>query len=92
MGVNMVPFPRLHFFTCAFTPLVAPGSRAYQNLSVSELVQQGFDPKNLMAAIDPRLGKYLTVAAIFRGKVTSRDVEMEMHEVQSKVSLFLKSF
>lgn len=87
LGVNMVPFPRLHFFTCAFTPLVSPGSRAYQNLSVSELVSQGFDPKNLMAAIDPRLGKYLTVAAIFRGKVTSRDVEQEMHEVQSKVSM-----
>lgn len=86
LGVNMVPFPRLHFFTCGFTPLCAPGSRAYQNLSVPELVSQGFDPKNLMAAIDPRLGKYLTVSAIFRGKVTSRDVEVEMQNVQSKVS------
>ncbi|UZJ53345.1 hypothetical protein CBS101457_002665 [Exobasidium rhododendri] len=84
LGVNMVPFPRLHFFTCGFAPLVSPGSRAYQQLSVSELVQQGFDPKNLMAAIDPRLGKYLTVAAIFRGKVTSRDVEMEMQNIQTK--------
>lgn len=85
LGVNMVPFPRLHFFTCGFTPLVSPGNRAYHNLTVSELVSQGFDPKNLMAAIDPRLGKYLTVAAIFRGKVTSRDVELEMQNVQSKV-------
>lgn len=86
LGVNMVPFPRLHFFTAGFAPLVAPGARAYQQLSVSELTQQGFDPKNLMAAIDPRLGKYLTVSAIFRGKISSRDVEQEMQNVQTKHS------
>lgn len=85
LGVNMVPFPRLHFFTAGFTPLVSPGSKAYQHLTVSELVQQGFDPKNLMAAIDPRLGKYLTVSAIFRGKLSSRDVEQEMSTIQNKV-------
>ncbi|PWN53324.1 putative tubulin beta chain [Violaceomyces palustris] len=86
MGVNLVPFPRLHFFTCGFAPLVAPGSKAYQALTVPELVQQGFDPRNIMAAIDPRVGKYLTVAAIFRGKVTSREVEVEMNNVQTKNS------
>lgn len=53
-GVNMVPFPRLHFFTCGFAPLVAPGAKAYQASNIAELVQQGFDSRNLMAAIDPR--------------------------------------
>lgn len=86
LGVNMVPFPRLHFFTCSFAPLVSSGSRAYQMLTIPELVSQGFDPKNLMAAIDPRMGKYLTVSAIFRGKTSSRDVEQEMQNVQTKVS------
>jgi tubulin beta len=86
LGVNMVPFPRLHFFTAGFAPLVAPGAKAYQHMSVSELTQQGFDPKNLMAAIDPRHGKYLTVSAIFRGKVSSRDVEQEMQNIQTKHS------
>ncbi|CEH15740.1 beta-tubulin [Ceraceosorus bombacis] len=84
LGVNMVPFPRLHFFSVGFAPLVSPGSKAYQQVSVPELVQQGFDPRNIMAAIDPRLGKYLTVAAIFRGKVSSRDVEQEMINIQTK--------
>lgn len=30
------------------------------------------------------VGKYLTVAAIFRGKISSRDVEKEMQNIQSK--------
>lgn len=86
MGVNMVPFPRLHFFTCSFAPLTSPGSRAYQQTSIAELTQQGFDPKNIMAAIDPRMGKYLTVSAIFRGQVGGKAVEDAMHDIQTKQS------
>ena len=84
MGVNLVPFPRLHFFTVGFAPLVAPNSKAYQSIKTNELIAQGFDPKNIMAAIDPRLGKYLTVAAIFRGEVNGRDVENEMVNLKEK--------
>ena len=54
LGVNMVPFPRLHFFTCGFAPLVAPGAKAYTSLKVRDLVQQGMSPGCTMAAIDPR--------------------------------------
>jgi tubulin beta len=86
LGVNMVPFPRLHFFTCSFAPLTAPGSRAYQQLSIPELTMQGFDPKNIMAAVDPRMGKYLTVAAIFRGQIGGRAVEDAMRDIQTKQS------
>ncbi|KAE8210851.1 hypothetical protein CF319_g6899 [Tilletia indica] len=84
LGVNMVPFPRLHFFSVGFAPLVSPGNRAYNAVKVSELIAQGFDPKNIMAAIDPRMGKWLTVAAIFRGQVASRDVEQEIVTLQNK--------
>lgn len=31
-----------------------------------------FDAKNMMTACDPRNGRYLTVAAIFRGKMAMR--------------------
>ena len=65
----MVPFPRLHFFMPGFAPLTARGSQAYRSLTVPELTAQMFEAKNMMAACDPRHGKYLTVAAIFRGIV-----------------------
>ena len=68
LAVNMVPFPRLHFFMPGFAPLTARGSMQYQSLSVAELTSQMFDAKNMMAACDPRHGRFLTVAAILRGK------------------------
>ena len=84
----MVPFPRLHFFMVGFAPLTARGSQNYRAVTVSELTQQMFDAKNMMAASDPRHGRYLTVAAYFRGKVSMREVEENMLSVQSKNSSY----
>ena len=74
----MVPFPRLHFFMPGFVPLTSRSSQAYKAYSVKELTDQMFDPKNMMAACDPRHGRYLTVAAIFRGKVSMKDVDEQI--------------
>jgi len=51
-----------------FAPLTAKGSQQYRALTVAELTQQMFDAKNMMTACDPRHGRYLTVACIFRGE------------------------
>ncbi|KAK4699795.1 hypothetical protein P7C70_g6463, partial [Phenoliferia sp. Uapishka_3] len=112
LGTNMVPFPRLHFFTCGFAPLVSGTAATFQKISIPELTSQVlcsspplpspftppplltrppllliqmFSPANMMAAIDPRNGKYLTVATMFRGRaISSRDVEEAMVGVQTK--------
>merc|ERR1712166_176398 len=45
LGVNLVPFPRLHFFFTGFTPLTSRGSQQYRALTVPELTQQMFRRK-----------------------------------------------
>uniref|UniRef100_A0AC35UDB5 Tubulin beta chain n=1 Tax=Rhabditophanes sp. KR3021 TaxID=114890 RepID=A0AC35UDB5_9BILA len=84
LAVNMVPFPRLHFFMPGFAPLAATGTSAYNASSVAELTQQMFDSKNMMTACDPRHGRYLTVAAMFRGKMSMREVDDQMMTIQQK--------
>lgn len=64
LAVNMVPFPRLHFFMVGFAPLTSRGAQSFRSVSVPELTQQMFDPKNMMAATDFRNGRYLTCSAI----------------------------
>lgn len=86
LAVNMVPFPRLHFFCVGFAPLIAEGTSRYKTFSVNELTAQMFDSKNMMTACDPRHGRYLTAAAVFRGKISMRDVEEQMSSIQSKNS------
>ncbi len=114
LGVNLIPFPRLHFFQIGFAPLGSPASSAYRKVSlrafkkkchfvlfvfltdifhniqvsVGDLTQQIFQASNMMAAADPRNGRYLTASALFRGQVSTKDVEDEMLKVQNKNSAY----
>lgn len=70
----MVPFPRLHFFAPSTVPLVSRGAKEYNAATVQALVQAMFDPSYNMCQIDPRNGKFLTSAAIFRGRTSTKEV------------------
>ena len=69
-------WPRLQLLPC------------YRALTVPELTQQMFDAKNMMAACDPRHGRYLTVAACFRGRMSMKEVDEQMLNVQNKNSSY----
>jgi tubulin beta len=79
LAVNLIPFPRLHFFLVGFAPLTSRGSVGYRSLTVPELTQQMFDAKNMMAASDPRHGRYLTASAMFRGRMSTKEVDEQMY-------------
>merc|ERR1712045_140638 len=76
LAVNLIPFPRLHFFMTGFAPLTSRGS------------QQMFDAKNMMCASDPRHGRYLTASAMFRGRMSTKEVDEQMLNVQNKNSSY----
>merc|ERR1712060_270342 len=88
LAVNLVPFPRLHFFMMGFAPLTSRGSQQYRALTVPELTQQMFDAKNMMCASDPRHGRYLTASAVFRGRMSTKEVDEQMLNVQNKNSSY----
>jgi len=86
LAVNLIPFPRLHFFLIGYAPLTARAAQNYRALTVPELTQQCFDSRNMMAASDPRHGRYLTASATFRGKMSTKEVDEQMMTIQSKNS------
>jgi tubulin beta len=88
LAVNLIPFPRLHFFLSGFAPLTSRLAQGYRALTVPELTQQIFDAKNMMAATDPRHGRYLTASAMFRGRMSTKEVDEQMLNVQTKNSSY----
>jgi len=88
LAVNLIPFPRLHFFMIGFAPLTSRGSQNFRALNVAELTQQMFDAKNMMCAADPRHGRYLTAACMFRGSLSTKEVDEQMLNVQNKNSAY----
>merc|ERR1712188_198425 len=84
LGVNLIPFPRLHFFFTGFTPLTSRGSQQYRALTVPELTQQMLDaknknssyfvewiPNNIKSSVCDIPPKGLKMASIFIGNSTA---------------------
>ncbi|XP_022833111.1 tubulin beta chain-like [Spodoptera litura] len=88
LAVNMVPFPRLHFFMPGFAPLTARNSFNFRAQTVPELMSQMFNSSNMMTATDPRHGRYLTVATIFRGRMSMKEVDEQILSIQNKNSSY----
>ncbi|XP_050556910.1 tubulin beta chain-like [Spodoptera frugiperda] len=88
LAVNMVPFPRLHFFMPGFAPLTARNSFNFRAQTVPELMSQMFNSQNMMTAADPRHGRYLTVATIFRGRMSMKEVDEQILSIQNKNSSY----
>jgi len=85
LAVNLIPFPRLHFFLVGFAPLASDSAKDYNRITVAELTQQMFNPKHMMAASDPTQGRYLTASAMFRGTgLSTKEVDDQMLAIQNK--------
>lgn len=70
--INLVPFPRLHFImTSAAAPLPV---RTNKVPHAQELASQLFQAQNLSCCTDYRNGRYLSASALFRGRVSRKDV------------------
>ena len=57
--------------------------------TVAELSRKMFSASNMMVAIDPAAGRYLTASAVYRGALSTQDVEDEMARSQVTLTLTL---
>lgn len=74
-AMNLIPFPRLHFLVNGHIPI--SGEPISAAVTVPELACRVFEARNLTTAADPRRGKCLSAAVLFRGRVNPRDVCQE---------------
>ncbi|ELP92709.1 tubulin beta chain, putative [Entamoeba invadens IP1] len=82
--VNMIPYTRLRFLTSSIAPVASALEMEYQSLSVSEIIPQLFERKNMMVDFNPQNGRYLTASCIMRGNVSTHDVEENLFLLREK--------
>jgi len=83
LGVNLVPFPRLHFFLISQAPLQSQDNAEYAVINVQELMNQCYSPRNFFSNVKPDDGKYLTASLTFRGPMSTQEVDEEAEKRQS---------
>ncbi|KAL8470913.1 hypothetical protein ACS0TY_033479 [Phlomoides rotata] len=69
-------------------PLTSHVSQQCHALTVPKLTQQMWDYKNMMCAADPRNGRNLTASAMYRTKMSTKEVDEQMINAQNKNSSY----
>uniref|UniRef100_G3N1W7 Tubulin beta chain n=1 Tax=Bos taurus TaxID=9913 RepID=G3N1W7_BOVIN len=77
LAVNMVPFPRLHFFMPGFAPLTSRGSQQYRALTVPELTQQIYFAESNMNDLVSEYQQYQDATADEQGEFEEEEGEDE---------------
>ena len=67
IAMNLIQFPRLHFFMTGFTPWTSRVSQQCCSFTRPEFTQQMFEDNNMMCAADPRHGRSRVHAASVAG-------------------------
>lgn len=81
---NLVPFPRIHYPLISFAPVVSKQKAAHESFRVSDLTAQCFEPGSQMVMCDPRQGKYMAIALLYRGDVIPRDANAAIATAKTK--------
>ncbi|KDE06456.1 tubulin alpha chain [Microbotryum lychnidis-dioicae p1A1 Lamole] len=81
---NLVPFKRVHYPVAAYTPLTAASKASHEANTVAELTNACFEPSNQMVKCDPRTGKYMACALLYRGDVVPKDVNAAVASIKTK--------
>ncbi|KAM0789967.1 Tubulin alpha-1A chain [Microbotryomycetes sp. NB124-2] len=81
---NLVPFPRIHFPLATYAPIISAQKASHEANSVAELTMSCFEPNNQMVKCDPRSGKYMACALLYRGDVVPKDVNAAVATIKTK--------
>ena len=86
LGVNLIPFPRLHFFAIAESPLFSEREKRHIRITVRSIVDQMWKSTHFLANVTPEDGKYLAASCAFRGKIASQEVDDELNKIQQRLN------
>lgn len=81
---NLVPFPRIHFPVVSYSPIVSKKKCSHQTLSIADITSKCFDTTNRLVKCDNEAGYYMSCCLLYRGDVTSKDVNHAISQIKQK--------
>lgn len=81
---NLVPYPRVHFVTNSYVPLMSTEKMRHEKHSIKELTVSVFDPKYCLLKVNTKRGKYMSCALLWRGDVTPNDINQSIQFLKEK--------
>ncbi|XP_044583475.1 tubulin alpha-8 chain-like [Cotesia glomerata] len=81
---NLVPFPRIHFPVCAYSPVASAAKVDHNAMTIAELTSECFDKSNSLVKYNPQHGKYMACCLLYRGDIVPKDVNNAIACIKQK--------
>ncbi|PAA84111.1 hypothetical protein BOX15_Mlig001535g6, partial [Macrostomum lignano] len=81
---NLVPYPKIHFPLATLAPIISTDKANHEQLSVGEITNSCFEVSSQMVKCDPRHGKYMACCLLYRGDVSSKEVNESIQKIKNK--------
>ena len=84
---NLIPYPRIHFLQASYSSLIPLESSYYYNPSVQEITKEAFLYDSMMINANPRHGKFMSCAMMYRGDCIPKDVISATYDIRFDTSI-----
>jgi len=81
-AVNVLPYPRLHFLSLAYCPIISRNKPIFDELSTYEITKKSFEQSSSLASFLPDKGQYLGINLVYRGDVNQKDALSAINEIK----------
>ena len=78
IATNLIPFLRIHFLLLGYAPICSRFAYQYKPQTFPDLVNELFNPNNSMSESGSRYTYNYALAAMFRGKISSYEIEEQI--------------
>ena len=84
---NLIPYPRIHFNMVSHSPLISSQRAAHEQLSVTELTRDVFEPSCQLIQVNLKAGKYMSCCLQYRGDITPREVNESLFNIKRRTDI-----
>ena len=87
MIANLIPYPRIHFMSPAFSPFVADIDLKKHHLSVSEITESWLSAENYLVSFDDQNNYSLSALLSYWGDISHSDIVKVLPSAREKINL-----
>lgn len=81
---NLVPYPRIHFPLCTYSPFIPHSTGGLGDHSTAQITQSCFTPSTQLVKCDPTKGKYICCCMLYRGNIEPTEINAAIRNIKSR--------
>jgi tubulin alpha len=84
LQTNLVPYGRIHFGMCTYSPMISADKASHEGLSVESITKAAVGHRHVMMKFNPRHGRYIACSVLYRGDVALRDINAALEHIRRR--------